>query len=282
MGFPMMEIPVMDKKGGNSDTQVMWNNWVHLFILRGFLQSLQITWLITGFGVCLNDRCRFKPSLGQGTCPRLSSNLPNSRTTIEFLKITHHFNLQYLENGIYCLLHWLLSSNSTERVYPARPGPILEFFKYLDPARFCKNATRSTSTYHTHYYNHSYKEFELLVYLIAERYTCMYDTYCFFFTSARSELFLYILSSRVYWSENDCSSWWFLLVRWKHQPEKTSRYSVGQGLVLKYSTSLDVVWNHRVDNNIHCSHFRIFCRLQLVVNLFSGYKSHGLNISSSS
>ena len=92
-------------------------------------------------------RCRFKPSLGQGACPSLGSNLPNSRTTIKFLKITHHFNLQYLENGIYCLLHWLLSSFSTERVYPARPGPVLEFLKYPDPARFCKNATRSTSNY---------------------------------------------------------------------------------------------------------------------------------------
>ena len=91
-------------------------------------------------------RCRFKPSLGQGACPSLGSNLPNSHTTIKFLKITHHFNLQYLENCIYCFLHWLLSSFSTERVYPARPGPVLEFLKYPDPARFCKNATRSTSS----------------------------------------------------------------------------------------------------------------------------------------
>ena len=36
-----------------------------------------------------------------------------------------------------------------------------------------------------------------------------------FFTSARSELFLYIFSSRVYYSENYCSFWWFLLVWWK-------------------------------------------------------------------
>ena len=90
-------------------------------------------------------RCRFKPNLGQGACPSLGSNLPNSRTTIKFFKITHHFNPQYLENDIYCLLHLLLSSFSAERVYPARPGRVLEFFKYPDPARFCKKATRSTS-----------------------------------------------------------------------------------------------------------------------------------------
>ena len=100
-------------------------------------------------------RCRFKPSLGQGACPSLGSNLPNSRTTIKFLKITHHFNLQYLENGIYCFLHWLLSSFSTERVYPARPGPVLEFLKYPDPARFCKNATRSTSNHRYSFYSSS-------------------------------------------------------------------------------------------------------------------------------
>ena len=48
--------------------------------------------------------------------------------------------------GIYCLLHWLLSNLSTECVCPAQPGPVLEFLKYLDPALFCKNATRSSFT----------------------------------------------------------------------------------------------------------------------------------------
>ena len=144
MGFPMMEIPVTDKKGGNSDTQVMWDNWVHLFILRGFLLSLQITG-------CMNNNRMWSllAWLGVGSSLPNLPNLPNSCTTIKFLKITHHFNLQYLENGIYCLLHWLLSSFSAERVYPAQPGPVLEFFKYPDPARLYKTATRSTSKHQT-------------------------------------------------------------------------------------------------------------------------------------
>ena len=140
-----MEIPVMDKKGGKSDTQVMWNNCVYLFILRGFLQSLQIT------GCMINNRIwSLLEWLGVGlnlAWDRLGSNLPNSQTTIKFLKITHHFNLQYLENGIYCLLHRLLSSFSTERIYTAQPGPVLKFLKHPDPSRFCKNATHSTSNH---------------------------------------------------------------------------------------------------------------------------------------
>ena len=94
-------------------------------------------------------RCSFKPSMGQRACPSLGSNLPYNRTTIISLKDYHQ---SILENhtpfqpsmirtrySLFAALVGIYIFNGT------RPGSVLEFFKYPDPARFCKSATRSTS-----------------------------------------------------------------------------------------------------------------------------------------
>ena len=150
MYSPMMAISIMDMKGGNSDTKVIWNNCVYLFILWGILQSLQIKecminnrmWsLLVWLGVGSNlawDRGPVPVKVQAYLTAAQQSNPWNSHTIPTCI----------VRNGIYCLLHLLLSSFSMERVYPAQPGPVLEFFKYPDLSRFCKNATRSTLNCH--------------------------------------------------------------------------------------------------------------------------------------